>query len=149
MEDLVTVLRIIAKHKGKLLTLGLVVGVVLFLYGGDNLKYAGCSPDDTYRLEYYDARRYQRLLNSEMEAPSFARLYRNFDNKYFGESNVSDFFGGNADTIWNMANTGNVMVGQGILFENIPPVTQDGVVLPIPGTASSKPTVEGSVGLTQ
>lgn len=139
MEDLRIIWRILARYKGQLLTVLALVGVLVFLAGGATLEFVSVSPDRTYRLEYYNARHYQRLMNWSMELPNFVRLYRNTDNKYFGESNVADFFGGNGRSTWLIDKTGEVAVGRDILFTGIPPVTASGDALPIPQAHSETP----------
>jgi hypothetical protein len=71
-------------------------------------------------------------MEFDMESPSFARLYRNFDNEYFGESEVADFFGGNGRSTWLIHETGEVAVGRDISYTGIPPVPAAGDVLPVP-----------------
>jgi hypothetical protein len=131
MDDLVTVFRIATRHKGKLIAVSLIAGLAVFLYPRARLDYVSVSPDGTYRVEAYSPSLYQWLMNLDMEDPGFVRLYRNFDNHYFGESQVVDFFGG-AGIRWNMATSGEVDAGRDIEFRNIPPVAPGGVILDIP-----------------
>jgi hypothetical protein len=139
MEDLRTLWRILGRHKGKLLVVLALAGVLFFLVSGAKLEFVSVSPDRTYRLEYYSARHYQRLMNWSMELPSFVRLYRNADNKYFGESTVADFFGGNDRSLWLIDEAGEVAVGRDISFTGIPPITASGDILSVPQTKAKNP----------
>jgi hypothetical protein len=136
MDDLITVLQIAARHKGKLLGVAGLVVVAIFLYPRAQLQYVSVSPDRTYRIEMYGPSLYQWVLNLDMEDPGFVRLYRNTDNHYFGESPVTDFLGG-ADVIWNMAHSGNILVGRDVMFKEVPPVTAWGQVLEIPSAGTT------------
>ncbi|MBI3899488.1 MAG: hypothetical protein HY308_14520 [Gammaproteobacteria bacterium] len=99
MDDIAAVLRIIVKHKGKLLAIGLLLSLWLFAYPRAHLDSVEVSPDRTYRLEFYRPGLLQHFLNREKSSPGFVRLYRNFDNEYFGESDVFDCFGATCDII--------------------------------------------------
>jgi hypothetical protein len=142
VDDLRTIGRTLIRHKGKLLTVLVLAGVLAFLVSGATLEFVSVSPDRTYRLEYYRARHYQRLMHWSMELPSFVRLYRNTDNKYFGESNVADFFGGNGRSMWLIDKAGEVAVGRDISFTGVPPVTASGDVLSIPQASSEIPKAD-------
>jgi hypothetical protein len=132
VDDLRTILRIIIRRKGVVLTLALIAVLAVFLTGGARMEFVSVSPDRTYRLEYYSPRHYQRLLHWLTEEPGFVRLYRNTDNAYFGESVVANFFGGTGESFWLMEKTGEVAVGGSILYKNVPPVTPAGEILPLP-----------------
>jgi hypothetical protein len=132
VDDLRTVWRVIARRKAMLLAAVLIASATGFLATGEKLEFVSVSPDRTYRLEYYTPRRYQRLVHWKMGEPAFVRLYRNIDNAYFGESIVADFIGGTGDPIWLIDKTGEVAIGGAILYQDIPPVTAGGEVLPVP-----------------
>ncbi|MBI3897431.1 MAG: hypothetical protein HY308_03935 [Gammaproteobacteria bacterium] len=135
MNDLQTVLKIVAKHKGKLLTISVLVGLAVYFYPRAHVEYVSVSPDRTYRIEMYYPSLFQWLLNRDKQDAGFVRLYRNFDNQYFGESEVVDFFGG-AQTMWMMDISGRVRVGRDVVFEGVPPVTAAGEVMKVPNPAA-------------
>lgn len=132
MEDLRTLARIAWKRKWLLLVLGFVSVVALWLAGGERQTYAVVSPDETYRLEFYEPARYHRFIDRKMESPGFARLYRNRDPfDLVGESPVVDL-NDKGQVFWHQAQTGEVAVGMVIVFRNVNPMTPDGEILPLP-----------------
>jgi hypothetical protein len=132
MEDVRTLLRIAWKRKWLLIAFLLVLAPVLWLFDGGRLTFNVVSPDQTYRLEFYDPPRYHGLLEETMESPGFVRLRRNtepFD--LIGESPVVDFFS-NGEVFWDQARTGEVWVGMVVRFRNVHPMTPSGDILPLP-----------------
>lgn len=132
MEDLRTLLRIAWKRKWLLVASSLVLTAVHWLFDGGRLTFIEVSPDQTYRIEFYDPPRYHGLLEETMESPGFVRLRRNtepFD--LIGESPVVDFFS-NGKVYWDQARTGEVWVGMGVRFRNVHPMTPTGDILPLP-----------------
>jgi hypothetical protein len=132
MEDLRTLARIAWKRKWLLLVLGFVSVVALWLFDGGRLTYIVVSPDQTYRLEFYDPPRYHDLLDETMESPGFVRLRRNTEPyDLIGESPVVDFFS-NGEVFWSQGRTGDVLVGTAVRFRNVHPMTPGGDILPLP-----------------
>jgi hypothetical protein len=137
MEDLLTLLRMAIKHKGKLSLVALAVLAVA--YPGRRMEYVSVSPDGSYRLEHYQPALPVYLYYkhfSGMQNPAFVRLYRNMDNRYFGESPIVDYFGGEPDTYWDMKGKGEVAIGGRFVFHGVPPVGPGGQILAIPGGPS-------------
>jgi len=100
--------------------------------GGSHAFSVSTNQDDTYRAEFYFASRWQRVLHWSMDDPGYVRLYSNVDGHLVATSQVVDFFGGsNADIIWLMAETGQVIIGRDVIFSHVHPVTRWGEVLPI------------------
>jgi len=131
MEDLRTAARIAWKRKWLLIPSLLVLATVLWLFDGGRLTYV-VSPDQTYRLQFYEPARYHRLLNRRMETPGFARLYRNRDPfDLVDESPVVDL-NDKGQVFWHQARNGEVAVGMVIVFRNVHPMTPDGEILPLP-----------------
>lgn len=132
MNDLLIILRIAYRNRFKLIVFFVFVVFCFYLSGGERLEFVSLSPDKGYRIEHYQPRRYQMLLHPSLDAPGFVRLYNNYTNRYFGESQVADFSGGDAFPIWNINNRGTVSVGMYIRYKNVPPLSPDGKELPIP-----------------
>lgn len=123
---------IIRKRRWFLLVLGLLLAIVLLLVGGERPTYAVVSPDETYRLQFYEPARYHHLRDRHMESPGFARLYRNRDPfDLVGESPVVDLYD-KGQVFWHQAETGEVAVGMVIVFRKVNPMTRDGEILPLP-----------------
>jgi hypothetical protein len=123
---------IIRGRKWLLVALGVLASVAMWLMGGERQTYAVVSPDETYRLQFYQPARYHHLLNRRMESPGFARLYRNRDPfDLVGESPVVDL-NDKGQVFWHQAATGEVAVGMVIVFRNVHPMTPDGEILPLP-----------------
>jgi hypothetical protein len=122
MDDLRTVIQIALKHKLKLTMVFGLACLSVWLYGGARILDMDTSPNGMYRLEFYRARHYQRLLHPQMQEPGFVRLYWSDDNDLIAESNVADFFGG-TEIFWHMAISGEIAVGRDIVFEGIAPIT--------------------------
>ncbi|MBI3898438.1 MAG: hypothetical protein HY308_09100 [Gammaproteobacteria bacterium] len=131
MDDLRTMLTIVAKHKAKLLVICFLAIAALLFYPRAHIDSVEVSPDLTYRLEFYRPSLLQYLRHVGMRSPGFVRLYRNFDNHYVGESDVVDFVGG-AGIRWNMTTSGQIDVGRDVEFTNVPPVGPGSIVLKIP-----------------
>ncbi len=132
MNDFFTVFHVVCKHKIKLFIFIVLAWFCFFLSGGEHLEYVTVSPDKGYRLEHYTPRRYQLLLHPTMESPGFVRLYNNHSNRYFGESEVVDFFAEGFPTMWHMDIDGTVAASMSVRYENIPPLDSFRRELPIP-----------------
>lgn len=131
MNELLIVLRILYRHKFKLIACIAFIMFCFYLSGGEQLEFVSLSPDKGYRMEHYSPRRYQILLHPTMNSPGFVRLYNNYTNRYFGESQVADFSAGDAAPLWQMDKGGEVSVGLYITYENVPPLSPSGKELPI------------------
>jgi len=127
-----TLARIAWKRRWLLLVSGLMSSAALWLAGGERRTYVVVSPDETYRLEFFQPARYHHFLTREMESPGFARLYRNRDPfDLVGESPVVDL-DDKGQVFWHQAVNGEVAVGMAIVFRGVNPMTPDGEILPVP-----------------
>ena len=79
------------------------------------------SPHGVYRLDEYVPSPLQRVLHLRYRIPRFVRLYRvNPDLKLLGESEVVDMDYGQGEVFWSIERMGEVSVGMGVSFKNIP-----------------------------
>lgn len=73
-----------------------------------------------YRVEYYDASPIQRVLHHQMKIPSLVRLYRVQPEALLGQSAVVDLWMNGTLHWWTGPPTHAVVVGNSVVFENIP-----------------------------
>ena len=73
-----------------------------------------------YRVEYYDASPIQRVLHHQMKIPSLVRLYRVQPEALLGQSAVVDLWMIGTLHWWTDPPTHAVVVGNSVVFENIP-----------------------------
>lgn len=117
----------------------LVLGVVYALYPWPHNRAQKFSETfnehRTYRVEFYGPSRWQRVFNPRMYLPGSVRLVDNCEPaRLTRQGPLVDFHGGsNARVYWNEATEGVVLVGYDTRFENVPPISPDCKVLPIPG----------------
>lgn len=126
MNDLITILRVLRRHVGKLVTFFILIALVAVVAREGPLEYVAVSPDDSYRIEHYTPSLYQSWASGIYD-PTIMRLYRNTDNEFMGESGVVDLSSG-PKTLWSMERSGEVIVGTIHVFENVPPVSPEGII---------------------
>ena len=127
-----------------LLSAVVVIAGISWASGGASAIGVVTAPDDTYRVEFFDAPRWQGWLHPGMDEPGYVKLYCNKDGRLIATSQVVDFFGGgNAGVLWLMPQTGEVAVGRDIVFTHIPPLDATGHPLPIAHEAGAAPQTSG------
>lgn len=101
-----------AKRYRVLIVVVIALAVLIKIFAMPRIAFVEVSPDQQFRLEYFYPGRlqstYYRYVR-EMELAEFARLYRNADNKFFGESPVIDFSPG-MQTMWLIDEQGLVSI---------------------------------------
>lgn len=116
----------------------LVLAVPLFVWlpRGAELTYVVHNPNRTYRVEFYTARHWQRLLHPGMYEPGFVRLIDNCDPDRLTREGpvVEREGGGNSHVVWLEALNGRVGVGRDTHFTGVPPISADCKVLPVRGS---------------
>lgn len=130
MNDLITILTILRRHAGKLVSILVLFLAVFWVTSVGPLKFVEVSPDDSYRIEYYSPSIYQHLT-SDAQFPMVLRLYRNTDNEFMGDSGPVDLSSGSR-TLWAMEMSGEVLIGTDYIFEDVPPISPAGDILDYP-----------------
>lgn len=135
MDDLRTLLRIARKHGALSLLLALAVPLFVWLRQGAELTSVALNANRTYRIEFYTARHWQRLLHPGMYEPGFVRLNDNCEPGRLSREGpvVEREGGGNSQVVWLEALNGWVGVGRDTHFKRVPPISRDCKVLPVPG----------------
>lgn len=110
-----------------LLLIPFIPPVHAWLQQGGKLQFVSYNPDRTYRVEFHDARRWQRWVHFTMRDPGFVRLVDNCrPDRFSREGGVVDFDGGgNAQVIWLEHFNGWVSVGVDTHFKNVPALSKD------------------------
>ncbi len=114
----------------KWVVVALLLGVGLWYLATPTYDRSHYSPRKVYRLDYYKASRFQRLLHWDMRYPHVIRLYRIEPKTLLGKSEVVDLWLNGEIYWWLNPPVNAVQVGRDVVFENIPPECTDCPRLP-------------------
>lgn len=102
-----------------------VVTVLLLLFMIPKKQGESISPRGVYRVEYYYVPLAQKLIYHQMKMPMTVRLYEVKTGRLISESAVVDLWL-NGSIYWYLEPPMNsIMVGNDVIFENIPRECQD------------------------
>lgn len=102
----------------------LILGAAIFLawyLSSPTLHNRYSSPLHIYRLEVYDASRFQKIMRRDFAEPSVVRLYQSNGQKLLGISPVVDRWRNDA-IVWNLDSLGranDVQFGKHVRFDQI------------------------------
>jgi hypothetical protein len=109
--------------------------IFIFIINYSPFRGSFLSPDQSYRLDYYQASIFQEIWNRNMVSPYTIYLYNNIQNTFIGKTPLLDIEGGNSP-VWLLSKGRvSIMAANGyVIFENIPDIKQKATTLPLPPT---------------